>query len=79
MTWGRPALPAMDARDQSIFTPGQGVLLILFFKLCTVQHAVSVVKNRPANARDSSLIPGSGRSLEEEMATHCNILAWRIP
>ena len=26
-----------------------------------------------------SLIPGSGRSLEKEMATHSSILAWRIP
>ena len=25
------------------------------------------------------LIPGSGRSLEKEMATHSSILAWRIP
>ena len=24
-------------------------------------------------------IPGSGRSLEEGMATHSSILAWRIP
>ena len=31
------------------------------------------------NARDGSLIPGSGRSLEEGMATHSDILAWRIP
>ena len=42
----------------------------------------SVVENPPANAgdeRDASLIPGSGRSLEEGMATHSSILAWRIP
>ena len=38
-----------------------------------------VVKNLPANAGDVSSIPGLGRSLEEEMATHSNILAWRIP
>jgi len=25
------------------------------------------------------LIPSSGRSLEEEMATHSSILAWEIP
>ena len=25
------------------------------------------------------LIPGSGRLLEKEMATHSSILAWRIP
>ena len=28
---------------------------------------------------DMGSIPGSGRSLEEEMATHAYILAWRIP
>ena len=42
----------------------------------------TVVKNPPANAGDAgdvSSIPGSGRSLEEEMTTHSSILAWRIP
>ena len=29
--------------------------------------------------RDSSLIAGSGRSLEEGMAAHSSILAWRVP
>ena len=41
-----------------------------------------VVKNLPANAediRDTGSIPGSRRSLEKGMATHCSILAWRIP
>ena len=36
-------------------------------------------KESACNARDPSLIPGSERSLEKEMATHSNILAWRIP
>ena len=40
---------------------------------------VSVVKNPPANAGDTGLIPALGRSLEEEMATHSSILAWTIP
>ena len=35
-----------------------------------------MVKNLPANAGDRSLIPGPGRSLEEEMATHSSILAY---
>ena len=30
-------------------------------------------------ARDAGSIPGLGRSLEEGMATHSSILAWRIP
>ena len=41
-----------------------------------------VVKNPPANAgdlRDVNSIPGSGRFPGEGLATHSNILAWRIP
>ena len=38
-----------------------------------------MVNNLPANARDTGLIPGSGRSLEKEMTTHSSILAWEIP
>ena len=41
-----------------------------------------IIKNLLANAgdlRDMGSIPGSGRSLEEEMATHSSTLAWRIP
>ena len=30
----------------------------------------SVVKNTPASAEDAGSIPGSGQSLEKEMATH---------
>ena len=38
-----------------------------------------MIKNLPANAGDTGSIPGSGRSLEKEMATHSSILAWEIP
>jgi hypothetical protein len=41
-----------------------------------------VVKNLPANAGDTggtSLIPGLGRSPEEEMATCSSILGWKVP
>ena len=38
-----------------------------------------MVKNLPDKAGDVGLIPGSGRSLEQEMATHPTILAWEIP
>ena len=38
-----------------------------------------MVKKSPADARDPGSIPGSGRSLEEEMAAHSRILAWEIP
>ena len=48
--------------------------------LMGVSQVALVVKNPPANVgdvRDVGSIPGSGRSLEEEMATHSSILAWR--
>ena len=41
-----------------------------------------MVKNPPASAgdiRDVGLIPGQEDLLEEGMATHSSILAWRIP
>ena len=41
-----------------------------------------VVKKLPANAgdvRDAGSVPGGGRSLEEGMATHSGVLAWRNP
>ena len=46
-----------------------------------VSQVVPVVKNPPNNAGDigDTVIPGSGRSLEEAMATHFSILAWRVP
>ena len=39
----------------------------------------SEVKASACNAGDLGSIPGSGISLEKEMATHSSILAWRIP
>ena len=39
----------------------------------------SVVNDLPASARGAGSIPGSGRSLEKEMATHSSFLAWKIP
>ena len=41
-----------------------------------------MVKNSPANAGDAGAmgsIPGSGRSVEKNMAAHSSILAWEIP
>ena len=57
-------------------------LLIPFARFTGVFPGGSVVKNLPTNARnvgDLGSIPGLGRSLEEEMATHSSILAWEIP
>ena len=45
-------------------------------------QVVLAVKNPPANSgevKDMGSIPGSRRSLEEGMATHSSMLAWRIP
>src|SRR5574341_1027674 len=39
----------------------------------------SASKESGCNAGDLGLIPGSGRSPGEGMATHSSILAWRIP
>ena len=41
-----------------------------------------MVKEPPAkagDARDAGLTPGSGRSLEKDVAAHSSTLAWRIP
>ena len=51
------------------------------YSLWAFQFAL-LVKRLSANAgvlRDTDLIPGSGRSLEEGMATQSSILARRIP
>ena len=41
-----------------------------------------MVNNMPAQCgrhRDTALLPGQEDPLEEEMATHSDILAWKIP
>ena len=48
----------------------------LFPSIC---HGGSDGKASACNAGDLGLIPGSGRSPGEGMATHSSILAWRIP
>ena len=54
---------------------------IFIFSLWAPQ-VVLVVKNPPANARDSrhvDLVPGLGRSSGGGNEAHCSILTWRIP
>ena len=54
----------------------------LISKISKASQVALVVKNPPANAgdlRDAGSIPGVGRSLEKEMATHSSILGWKIP
>ena len=63
--------------DIPLRTPVLG-LLMLSILLGGASQVALVVKNLAANVRDirdAGLIPGSGRSLEEGMATHSSILA----
>ena len=57
-------------------------LFICNYPLNGASQFVLVVKNLPANAgniRDMGSVPGWKDSLEEGIATHSSILAWRIP
>ena len=56
------------------------ISMIVFSKIAS--QVALVVKNQPANTgdvRDVGSIPGSGRSLEKEMATCSSIFAWKSP
>ena len=55
---------------------------IYIYVYLRASQVVLVVKIQPANAGDLwdvGSIPGSGRPLDEGMATDSSILAWRIP
>ena len=55
-------------------------ILILYICVCVCVFAGdSDGKEHACNEGDMGSIPGSGKSLEKEMATHSRILAWRIP
>ena len=61
-------------------------LIMKSFKLTMLRfrafQVALVVRNLPANEGDigdTGSIPGSGRGPGEGMATHFNILTWRIP
>ena len=56
--------------------------ILLLFTNCDIVGAslgTQMVKNLPADAGDTGVIPGLGRSPGEGNATHSNILAWEIP
>ena len=57
--------------------------MALSHSACPVSKlSTALCSGRPANGgdiRDTGLIPGLGRSLEEGMETHPSILASRIP
>ena len=46
---------------------------------CVASLVAQIVKNLPAMQEIWDQSPGLGRPLEKGMATHSNILAWRIP
>ena len=51
-----------------------------FSQSCTkISQMALVVKNSPTSAGDAGSVPGSGRSLEKEVATHSSILIWENP
>ena len=57
-------------------------LLNLSTVICRGFPGGTVVNNSPPKAGDTrevGSISGSARYLEKEMATHCSILAWRLP
>ena len=61
--------------------PSSGSLCNFCRNLSNAFQVALVVKNLPANAgdiRNVGSVPEWGRSLEEEIATHSSILAWRI-
>ena len=58
------------------------IKLLIFQSLPGASQVVLVVKNPSADAgviRDVGSILGQEDLLEEGTATHCSILAWRIP
>ena len=56
--------------------------LIIYFYLFGASQVALVVKNQPASAgdiRDGGQSLNQGDPLEEGMAAHSSVLAWRIP
>ena len=72
-------------RTTSIFTLFISLFEFLLMSCLLIQNnevlgfpGGSSGKESACSAEHQGLIPGLGRSLEKEMATHSNILAWRI-
>ena len=82
----------MTCKTAGLVTPGRKPSLVLRSRrmkkgyigvlIMRASQVALVVKNMSANegdVRDTGSIPGQEDPLEEGMATHCSILAWRIP
>ena len=65
------------------WVPGSLDICLLLFTfrvfLCLCFPGGSAGKKSACKAGDPGPIPGSGRSLEKEMANHTSIIAWKIP
>ena len=53
--------------------------MLSIFNICLASLVSQTVENLPAVREELGSIPGSGKPLEKQMATHASILAWRIP
>ena len=75
-------MPTINDGSPGTGKDGRGFEILLFTFVFCGFPGDTVVKNPPANAghaRDAGSIPGLENPLEEGMATHSSILAWRIP
>ena len=74
--WGHSELDMTER-----LTHTHAVTRALWVLLIGASQVALVVKNLPANARDQMWVPSLSWEdpLEEGMATHSSILAWRIP
>ena len=68
-----------DAAEPESGQGGSCLGLLLVGLISGDLHGGSDGKEFSCSAGDLGLIPGSGRSPGEGMATHSSILAWRIP
>ena len=79
LQWQIAGIPG-DQKNSDVFpgpTHARLVLASYFFPGGKILYSHS--KESACNAGDQGVIPRSGRSPEEGMATHPSILAWRIP
>ena len=53
--------------------------MVLWYGASQVELVIKNLLVNTGDMRHEALIPGSGRSAGGGKATHCSILAWRIP
>ena len=73
--WGRKESDTID----QLSTEQHRIYTLVYLFMSMDFPVSSVIKNQPASTGDEDSIPGQGDPLEEEMAVHSSILAWRIP